>query len=84
MELFQHPFAALPEITRYINDNNLRLYTAEANSVFFKHLKEYIRPDLFFFSEFWGAEYRSGEIVNGIMHQDLQKPLLRMKFLTLF
>ena len=70
--LFQHPYASLPQTTAFINENDLKLYTAEANSSLFKHLKENIRPDLFFYSEFFGPEHHSGEIINGIQHQDLQ------------
>lgn len=70
--LFGHPFACLPEITDYINQKELKIYTAEANSPIFLALKEHVRSDLFYFSEYFGNQYSSGEFVGGIMHQDLQ------------
>lgn len=70
--VFGSPCASLFQIADYINRNNLRIYSAEANSAFFLHLKRYIQPNLFSYSEFFGADYTSGDMVNGVMHQDLQ------------
>jgi SAM-dependent methyltransferase len=72
LALFDHPYASLVDITLYINHKNLKVYTAEANSSFFSYLKQYLRPELLFYSEYFGDEYKSGELVNGIPHQDLQ------------
>jgi SAM-dependent methyltransferase len=72
MAVFGHPLATLPHITRYINQNGLKVYTAEANSALFTALKQLIKPELFFFSEYFDGKYPSGELVGGIMHQDLQ------------
>jgi SAM-dependent methyltransferase len=70
--IFGCPYASLDEITTYINEKRLKVYSAEANSSFFQHLKQRLRAELFFYSEFFGAEYKSGELVNDISHQDLQ------------
>lgn len=72
LALFDHPYASLVDITLYINHKNLKVYTAEANSTFFSYLKQNLRPELLFYSEYFGDKYKSGDIINGIPHQDLQ------------
>jgi SAM-dependent methyltransferase len=69
---FGSPYASLAQVADHINQNNLRIYSAEANSTLFLHLKNHVQPELFSYSEFFGAEYTSGDMVNGVMHQDLQ------------
>ena len=71
--IFGCPYASLAEITAYINTNGLIVYSAEANSALFQHLKQHLRPDLFSYSEYFGVEYKSGDLVNEISHQDLQR-----------
>lgn len=71
--LFGHPNAALAEIASTINAQRLSLYTTEANGALFQQLQRLIDPALFTCSEYFGSQYRSGEVVNGILHQDLQQ-----------
>ncbi len=71
--LFNHPNATIHEIAHFINYNNLKVYTAEARAALFSGLKRLIRPDLFFCSEYFGPESQSGQIVNGVRHEDLQQ-----------
>lgn len=71
--LFGHPQATVEEIAYYINLHNLKLYTAEANGALYTALKKQLRPDLFYYSEYFGPAYAPGELVNGIRHEDLQR-----------
>lgn len=70
---FGHPFATLAHAASHINERGLRLYTAEAHSPLYHFLKERLRPELLVSSEYFGPEHRSGEIVNGTLHEDLQR-----------
>jgi glycosyltransferase involved in cell wall biosynthesis/SAM-dependent methyltransferase len=73
MALFGNPHVSLPDIGAAINRRNLRVYVAETNSVLPNALKRELRPDLLVCSEYLGPEHESGEIVQGILNQDLQK-----------
>ncbi|MBN2378099.1 MAG: glycosyltransferase [Sedimentisphaerales bacterium] len=73
MALLGVPHATLEEICQYINDHRLTIYTAEANGTIFNYLRNHIKPDHFYFSEYFGDQYTSGEIVNNIRHEDLQR-----------
>lgn len=73
LALFEHPNATLDEIASVVNAENLHLYTTEANGALFVQLQRLIRPELFTCSEYFGSQYQSGELVNGIQHQDLQR-----------
>lgn len=66
--------ASLPEITALLTAAGKRLYTAEANSALFSALRQLMGDGQCVGSEWFGPEYRSGEAVNGVMHQDLQAP----------
>lgn len=72
LALLGSPHFTLPEVAAYINQHTLRIYTAEANSALFQAMQRLIAPDLLYYSEYFGENYKSGEIVNGLMHQDLQ------------
>src|SRR6202007_3023788 len=72
MAIYENPRASLAEIAAQINQNNWRLYTTEANSVLYNFLKQSLKPNLFVCSEYFGPSYQSGEVVNGILHEDLQ------------
>lgn len=71
--LFNEPNRTLAECCTYINLHRLRLFTAEANSAIFEFLKIHIEPELFYYSEYFGQEYRPGDKVCGIPHEDLQQ-----------
>ncbi len=71
--LFGSPDKTLLQCCDLINQQGMKLYTAEANSAIFDFLKKNIRPSQFFFSEYFGSKYRSGELVDGVAHQDLQQ-----------
>ncbi len=71
--LFGHPYATIDEIAAHINFYNLKLFTAEANAALFLYLKRLLRPELFYYSEYFGPDYQSGQMVNGVRHEDLQQ-----------
>ena len=71
--LFGSPDKTLLQCCDLINQTGKKLYTAEANSAIFDFLKKNIRPSQFFFSEYFGPAYRSGDLVDGVAHQDLQQ-----------
>jgi SAM-dependent methyltransferase/glycosyltransferase involved in cell wall biosynthesis len=73
MAVFGRPDAPLRQITAYANQNNLRTYIAEANSVLAAYLKSYLKPNLLVRSEYFGPQHRSGELVDGVFHEDLQQ-----------
>src|SRR5207248_1540824 len=72
MAIFGNPHATLAAIAAHINQNHLKVYIAEANSVLSDFLKRKLNPDLFVCSEYFGPPHQSGEIVHGILHEDLQ------------
>ena len=71
MAVFGHPHASLAVIAAHINENRWKVYIAEANSVLSDFLKRKLKPKLFVCSEYFGPAHQSGEIVNGILHEDL-------------
>jgi SAM-dependent methyltransferase len=73
MAVFGHPNGSLAGIAGHINQNNLRVYIAETNSVLSDFLRQNLRPHLFVCSEYFGSSHKSGDIVDGILHQDLQR-----------
>jgi SAM-dependent methyltransferase len=73
MVLFGHPNSSLAGMASYMNQNNLRLYIAESNSVLPDFLRQNLKPHLFVCSEYFGLAHKSGDIVNGILHEDLQQ-----------
>jgi SAM-dependent methyltransferase len=70
--IFGHPRASLAAMAAHINQNKLKLYIAEANSVLSDFLKRRVKRGLFVCSEYFGPAYGSGEFVNGTLHEDLQ------------
>lgn len=72
LSLFGSPNFSLAEIVVYINEKQLRVYSADAYSPMFLFLKAQLDPALFVYSEYFGREYKSGEMVNDIRHEDLQ------------
>lgn len=72
LALFGSPNFSLAEIVVYINEKQLRVYSADAYSPMFLFLKAQLDPALFIYSEYFGPEYKSGEMINGIRHEDLQ------------
>jgi len=73
MALFGKPHVSLPDIATAINRDSLQVYIAETNSVLPIALKRALRPELLVCSEYFGAGHESGEIVDGILNQDLQR-----------
>jgi len=73
MAVFGHPNAPLRQITAYANQHHLRIYIAEANSVLATYLKSYLKPNLLVCSAYYGLRHRSGELVDGIFHEDLER-----------
>jgi glycosyltransferase involved in cell wall biosynthesis/SAM-dependent methyltransferase len=77
MGLFGHPDAPLGEIAERANQNRLKVYIAETNSVLSNALRQWLAPGLLVCSEYVGPEYRSGETVHGILNEDLQRTSFR-------
>lgn len=73
MALFGRPSSSLAGITAHINQNGMKVYIAEANSVMSDFLKRNLSPELIVSSEYFGPDHRSGETIKGILHQDLQR-----------
>ncbi|HLL71597.1 MAG TPA: methyltransferase domain-containing protein [Pyrinomonadaceae bacterium] len=73
LALFAHPCATLAETAAYINAHGLRVYLAETHSPLFSFFQKYLEPELLVCSEYFGAEHRSGEVVRGVRHEDLQR-----------
>lgn len=68
-----HPYLTLKETAKTINSKKLTIYTAEANSALYIQMKELIKPNLLTTSEYFEGDHKSGDMVDGVMHQDLQK-----------
>jgi SAM-dependent methyltransferase len=49
------------------------VYIAETNSVIADFLGQNLKSNLFACSEYFGPSHASGEVVNGVLHQDLQR-----------
>jgi hypothetical protein len=73
MALFGHPNATLGTIANQLWACNMRVYMAEANSVLSNFFADRLGPDSFVCSEYYGPDRRSGEVISGILHQDLQR-----------
>jgi len=71
MATFGHPHASLVALAAHINQSRWKVYFAEANSVLSDFLKRNLKRNLFVCSEYFGPAYQSGQIVNGILHEDL-------------
>ena len=71
--LFDNPHASLSAIAQHINEHRLKTYLADANSVLFQFFKQNLNPELFVYSEYFGPQYQSGAVINGIRHEDLQR-----------
>jgi len=73
-------FSSLKKLAE-TDKNDLIIYNTEANGAFHRYLskaKNYIS------SEYFGSFYTSGELVNGVMHQDLMKMSLADESLDIF
>lgn len=71
--LFDTPLVSLPATTEVVNARRLRTLLTETTTPFHNAFKALISPELLTTSEFFGPEYRSGETVNGVRHEDLQQ-----------
>jgi Methyltransferase domain len=73
VSLFGTPGWAIPTIGAAINQRGLRTYLAETTTPLYKGLATHVEPGLLVGSEYFGDEHRSGDLVNGIRHEDLQR-----------
>jgi glycosyltransferase involved in cell wall biosynthesis len=73
MALFGHPNSTLGTITDHIWTRNMRIYMAEANSVLANFFANRLGPNSCVRSEYYGPDRRSGDVIDGILHQDLQR-----------
>ena len=51
----------------------MRIYMAEANSVLANFFANRLGPNSLVRSEYYGPDRRSGDVIDGILHQDLQR-----------
>ena len=70
--VFGSPERPLPDVVEQLLERNWRVYLAERNTPLFRYLHEHLSEELFTFSEYLGEDRRSGEIVDGVRHEDLQ------------
>ena len=62
----------LPRIVSELNDRRWSVYLAERNTPLFQYFAEHMDAGRFTFSEYCGDGLRSGDVVDGIRHEDLQ------------
>jgi SAM-dependent methyltransferase len=70
--LFGDPFSSLPATCDALVRADARVFIAEAGGALPRALSRHLGPRLAS-SEYFGPEHRSGTIVNGIRHEDLQQ-----------
>ena len=63
----------LPAINAITNGRGWRLYIAENNTPLYEALARNARPDLLVGSEYFGDSFVSGDLVDGVRHEDLQQ-----------
>ena len=73
LSIFDHPHASLAETAAYVNRHRLKVYLAETHSPLHDFLRDHLEAELLVCSEYFGDQYRSGESVGGVLHQDLQR-----------
>ncbi len=70
--LHGHPYASIREICDALTARSGRIYMPETSSAFHDGMRTYAGAALTT-SEYFGPEYRPGEIVNGVRHEDLEQ-----------
>ena len=64
--------ASLPATCAQLSERGAACYIAETSGAFYRALRDYTGASLIA-SEYYGPAHRSGEIVNGTRHEDLQR-----------
>jgi SAM-dependent methyltransferase len=62
----------LPRVVAELNDRRWSVYLAERNTPLFEYFAAHMDTGRFTFSEYCGDGLRSGDVVDGIRHEDLQ------------
>ena len=70
--VFGEPGWPLPRVVAELNDRGWSVYLAERNTPLFRYFAEHMDPQRFTFSEYCGDGLRSGDVVDGTRHEDLQ------------
>lgn len=70
--VFGRPELPLPRIAERLVEQRAPVYLAERNTPVFRYLCDALGPELFTFSEYLDGARRSGEVVDGVRHEDLQ------------
>lgn len=70
--VFGAPGFPLPRIVGELNRRRSPLYLAERNTPLFRYMVDHMEPGLFTFSEYCEPGLRSGTVVDGTRHEDLQ------------
>lgn len=72
LALFESPLVSLSATAEVINARRMRILLTETTTPFHHAFKALISPELLTTSEYFGPEYRSGDTVGGVRHEDLQ------------
>ena len=70
--VFGEPGWPLPRIVEEVNERRWSVYLAERNTPLFRYFAKHVDPARFMFSEYCGEGFRSGDVVDGTRHEDLQ------------
>lgn len=71
MALFGHPLMMLPRIMQHVRENALRVYLAESKTPLSAALRAGLDDEHLVLSEFFGDELVCGDVVDGVLHEDL-------------
>lgn len=73
LALFESPLSNLSSVTDLLNARHGRVLLTETTTPLHHALKALIDPQLLVTSEYLGGEHASGDFVNGVRHEDLQR-----------
>ncbi len=73
LALFEDPLVTLPDTIDLINSKKKSLFLTETTTPFHHAVKALIDSSLLVTSEYFGDQYASGDSIDGVRHEDLQK-----------
>jgi len=73
LALFDSPLVDLPHAIDAVNARRSRFFLTETTTPFHHAIKALIQPELLTTSEYFDDDHASGDFVNGVRHEDLQK-----------
>jgi SAM-dependent methyltransferase len=81
--LFDTPLCSLRTSADMINERRQRVFLTETTTTFHRAVTALVDPDLLVSSEFFGPDHASGELVDGVRHEDLQRTSFPDNYLDL-